>query len=89
MGVCMMVVKIEIRERVVTTHSLFVDGEGPFDPLEYTRSYLSRLVQDGFYLEVKSIIQKHGAEKLSNIPIENFTDFVADVLGFYKEKAES
>lgn len=84
----MMAVKFEIRERVVTIHSLFVDGKVPFDPLQYTSSYLSILVQDGFSLEVKAIIKKHGAEKLSDIPIEKFTDFVTDVLRFYKEKAE-
>lgn len=88
MEVCMIVVKIEVKESIVTDYLLFVDGDGPFNLLEYARYYLAKMSQVGYYGEVKELIIGHGGEKLSDVPVENFVDFIGEVLKLYKEKTE-
>ena len=44
--------------------------------------------QAGYYGEVKELIIGHGGEKLSDVPVENFVDFIGEVLKLYKEKTE-
>lgn len=66
---------------------MFVDGKGPLNPLEYARSYLSKMVQAGYINEVKRLIESYGGNKLSDIPVENYARFIDGVLEFYKEKS--
>ena len=86
MEVCMMVVRIEIKESSVTDYLLFIDGEGPFNLREYARIYLAKMSQAGYCREVKELIIRHGGEKLSDVPVENYVDFLYEIIKFHKEK---
>ncbi|MDR1605680.1 MAG: hypothetical protein LBS41_01070 [Streptococcaceae bacterium] len=42
--------------------------------------------QIGYCKEVKGLIVRHGGDKRSGVPVENYAEFIAEVLKFYKEK---
>lgn len=88
MEVWMIAVKIEIKECLVTDYLLFVDGKGPFEVLGYVYSYLSKLSQMGYCIEVKELIARHGGDKLSDVPLENYVEFIDSVQKLYKETTE-
>lgn len=88
MEVWMMARVIEIKEKIVNEHVIHVDGKGPFEVVGYAYSYLSKLSQMGYVIEVKELIERHGGSRLSNVPIENYKDFLEEVLKLYKEKTE-
>lgn len=47
MEVWMMARIIEIKEKIVNKHVIYVDGKGPFEVVGYANSYLSKLSQMG------------------------------------------
>lgn len=49
--------------------------------LEEVRAKLAALMQEGKQAEVKALLQKHGGEKLSDVPEENYPALLKDVEG--------
>jgi hypothetical protein len=49
--------------------------------LEEVRGLLARKSQEGKSTEVKALIEKYGASRLSDVPTENYAALVADAEG--------
>ncbi|MGV1199667.1 rRNA biogenesis protein rrp5 [Enterococcus casseliflavus] len=49
--------------------------------LEEVRGLLARKSQEGKSAEVKTLIEKYGANRLSDVPTENYAALVADAEG--------
>lgn len=49
--------------------------------LEEVRAKLAALMQEGKQAEVKALLQKHGGEKLSDVPEENYPALLKDAEG--------
>ena len=49
--------------------------------LEEVRAKLAALMQEGKQAEVKALLQKHGGEKLSDVPEENYPALLIDAEG--------
>ncbi|HHW91814.1 MAG TPA: rRNA biogenesis protein rrp5 [Firmicutes bacterium] len=49
--------------------------------LETVRAKLAALMQNGKQAEVKALLQKHGGERLSDIPEENYPALLSDAEG--------
>ncbi|MCV6649991.1 rRNA biogenesis protein rrp5 [Enterococcus faecium] len=49
--------------------------------LEEVRGLLARKSQEGKSAEVKALIEKYGASRLSDVPTENYAALVADAEG--------
>jgi hypothetical protein len=51
--------------------------------METIRAKLAKLVQDGKQAQVKELLKKHGGEKLSDIPKENYPGLSAEAEAIY------
>lgn len=63
---------------VETNNSESVETEEKLPTLEEVRHYLALLSQSGKQAEVKALITKYGAKKLSEIPKEKYPELLKD-----------
>ena len=63
---------------VETNNSESVETEEKLPTLEEVRHYLALLSQSGKQAEVKALITKYGAKKLSGLPKEQYPELLKD-----------
>ena len=61
-----------------------VEPEAPALTLSDVRAVLARKSQAGFTKEIKALIEKYGAEKLSDVNPEHYEALLQEVEGFTK-----
>ena len=85
MVVCV-VAKIEIQEVESIDYALFIDGAGPYGFLEYARSHLADWNKKGYSEAILNLYRKYDVKKLSDVPVENYVEFLEELLNFNPKK---
>jgi len=84
-AVCNTVVEGLSEEQPKAIEAKPAEPEEPAIPLEKVRSVLAEKSQAGFTAEVRSIIQKYGANRLSEIDPKDFKAVLSDAEGLGNE----